>query len=227
MNAIPRSTGILEFLLSIQPAWPQRELTKAMGWKLHALINQSSGLQAQSKETWDSSWFFVGSRFYLIWLILKRLWVLRAEKSPLPPLVRTSVLVLKLRTLLLEKTDFTETEKRSQGLHGQQSCFWYPARSWFTYPRSAVWSSKPTGKQRKHLRSWRSDIGCPLSSMPCHAARQQDFAPVAVSALSPAPRWIRSSIRTITTHFCLWANPHVPSLPGSVYQFLGWLGQHI
>lgn len=197
MNAIPRSTGILEFLLSIQPAWPQKELTKAMGWKWHTLINQSSGLQAQSKETWDSSWFFIGSRFCLIWLILKRLWVLRAEKS-LPFLVRTSVLVLKLRTLLLEKTDFTETEKRSQGLHRQQSCFWYPERSWFTYPRSAVWSSKPTGKQRKHLRSWRSDLGCPLSAMPCHAARQQDFAPVAMSALSHAPKWRRvpSSVMT-------------------------------
>lgn len=81
--------------------------------EMHFLINQSSGLQAQSKETWDSS------------LILHRQQILfnsahsqealgpqRRKVSSLP-LLRTSVLVLKLRTLLLEETDLLNSREES------------------------------------------------------------------------------------------------------------------
>lgn len=142
-----------------------------------------------------------------------------------PHLLRTSVLVLKLRTSLLEKTDLLNRREES-GTTRTTALFLILCKELVHLSWAFGLVLKPTGKQRKHLRSWRSDLACPLSAMPCYAARQQDFTPVAVTALSPAPRWIRSSIRTVTIHFCLWDNPCVPSLPGSVYQFLLWLGQH-
>lgn len=151
-----------------------RRANKGHGLEMHVLINQSSGLQAQSKETWDSSLILHKQQILFNSAHSQEALGPQGRKVSSLPLLRTSVLVLKLRTSLLEETNVL-SRREEPGTTRTTVLFLIPSRelvhlSWvFCLVLKTYWEAEEP---------------VPI----CPAARQQDFTPVTVTALSPATR---------------------------------------